>query len=124
MSRILVVDDDDDISTLVAYRLQSSGHEVLIARDGAAGLAATRLERPDLVVLDWMMPGMTGVEVCAAVKSDPQLERTPILLLTAKSRSADVEYAYSVGADDYMLKPFMTQELVNRVEILLVRALQ
>ena len=122
MSRILVVDDDDDICALVAFKLESLGHEVLIERDGEGGLAAARQELPDLVVLDWMMPRMTGLEVCLAVRSDPGLERMPIILLTAKAQEADVQRGFAAGADDYLVKPFSPRELASRVEALLTRA--
>jgi len=98
------------------------GHEVLIERDGEGGLAAARQEMPDLVVLDWMMPRMTGLEVCLAVRSDPGLERMPIILLTAKAQEADVQRGFAAGADDYLVKPFSPRELASRVEALLTRA--
>lgn len=117
MSHVLVVDDDPVIADLVAFRLGRLGLRVSVERDGEAGLAAARQLRPDLVVLDWMMPRMNGLEVCAALRSeaDPALARTPVLLLTAKAQEPDLERGFAAGATDFVAKPFSTRELVSRV---------
>lgn len=121
MAKILVVDDDLDLCALVAFKLEQSGHEVAVEHDGEGGLAAAVAELPDLVVLDWMMPRLTGLEVCRAMRDTPPLERTPVILLTANSQEADVERGFAAGADDYILKPFSPRELASRVEAMLGR---
>ncbi len=117
MPHVLVVDDDPVITDLVAFRLRRLGLEVSVESDGEAGLAAVRQLRPDLVVLDWMMPRMNGLEVCRAVRedADPGLAGTPVLLLTAKAQEPDLERGFAAGATDFIAKPFSTGELVSRV---------
>ncbi|GAA4748630.1 hypothetical protein GCM10023328_33780 [Modestobacter marinus] len=117
MTHVLVVDDDPVIADLVAFRLGRLGLQVTVETDGEAGLAAIRQLRPDLVVLDWMMPRMNGLEVCRAVREDPDpvLAGTPVLLLTAKAQEPDLERGFAAGATDFVTKPFSTRELVSRV---------
>ena len=117
MTHVLVVDDDPVIADLVAFRLGRLGLRVTVETDGEAGLAAIRQLRPDLVVLDWMMPRMNGLEVCRAVRADadPALAGTPVLLLTAKAQEPDLERGFAAGATDFVTKPFSTRELVSRV---------
>ena len=117
MTHVLVVDDDPAIASLVAFKIGRLGARVSVESDGEAGLAAARQLRPDLVVLDWMMPRMNGLEVCAALRSDadPALARTPVLLLTAKAQEPDLERGFAAGATDFVTKPFSTRELVSRV---------
>jgi DNA-binding response OmpR family regulator len=117
MTRVLVVDDDPVIADLVSFRLARLGLDVSVETDGQAGLAAARELRPDLVVLDWMMPRMNGLEMCAALRADPdeELARTPVLLLTAKAQEPDLERGFAAGATDYIVKPFSTRELASRV---------
>ena len=122
MSTILVVDDDDDICALVAFKLEAMGHDVLVEHEGEGGLATIQLVRPDLVVLDWMMPRMNGLEVCLAVRADPELASVPVILLTAKAQEADVQRGFAAGADDYLVKPFSPRELASRVDALLIRS--
>ena len=122
MSKILVVEDDTDICELIAFRLVRMGHEVVTEHDGEGGLAAARSELPDLVVLDWMMPRLTGLEVCVALRDDPQLARVPIILLTSNAQEADVQRGFAAGADDYIVKPFSPRELASRVDALLDRS--
>jgi DNA-binding response OmpR family regulator len=117
MTHVLVVDDDPVLAQLVAFRLGRMGLQVSVESDGEAGLAAVRQLRPDLVVLDWLMPRMNGLEVCRAVRTDadPELARTPVLLLTAKAQEPDLERGFAAGATDFVAKPFSTRELVTRV---------
>jgi DNA-binding response OmpR family regulator len=119
--RVLVVDDDLDICGLIAFKLGSLGYSVLLEHDGDAGLAAARLEHPDLIVLDWMMPRLTGLEVCAEIRTDPKLRETPVILLTAKAQEADIARAFAAGVSDYLVKPFSPRELAQRIESLLAR---
>ena len=121
MARILVVEDDIDIAALVAHKLRSAGHDVAQVEDGDAALAAIREQRPDLVVLDWMIPGPDGIAVCETVRAEPELAGTRILMLTAKAQESDFERAFRSGADEYMQKPFSTRELVLRAESILAR---
>jgi len=121
MARVIVVEDDADIAMLVAHKLRTAGHEVTVESDGEAGLAAVRADHPDLVVLDWMMPRMNGIEVCEAIRSDPAVARTRVLMLTAKAQERDLERSFQAGADEYMQKPFSTRELVLRAQSLLDR---
>lgn len=121
MARIVVVEDDPDVLALVEHKLTRGGHEVTTASDGVAGLALIESTRPDLVVLDWMMPRMNGLEVCQAVRADPDLDATRVMMLTAKAQEQDVVRAFASGADDYLSKPFSPAELLTRVTALLAR---
>lgn len=117
--RILIVDDEPNIVISLEFLMMREGHEVRVARDGEAGLAAVREHRPDLVVLDVMMPKLDGFSVLASIRSDPDLAHTHVLMLTAKGREAEREKGLTLGADAYMPKPFSTRELVDKVKELL-----
>lgn len=119
-----MVDDDHDICALIQFKLKNAGHDVILEHDGEAGLAAARAERPDLAILDWMMPRLSGIELCLELRSDPDLEKVPVLLLTSKAQEADVERGFAAGADDYIVKPFSPRELVTRVEAALKRSVR
>ncbi len=114
-ARILVADNDEDILTLVSFRLERQGYEVLVARDGAEALERARAELPDLCVLDVMMPKLTGYDVTRELRADPRTADVPVILLTARVQEADVRSGYDAGADDYVRKPFAPQELRDRV---------
>jgi DNA-binding response OmpR family regulator len=118
---VLVADDDDDVLALVVRRLERSGYKVLAARDGAEALRLAQERVPDLAVLDVMMPQLTGYEVTQRLREDPITERIPVILLTARVQEADVNRGFSVGADDYMKKPFSPRELQSRVQAVLGR---
>ena len=119
MPRILIVEDDEDVRALIAHKLRRAGHEVSEAGDGLEGLEAARASAPDLVVLDWMMPKLTGVEVSAEIRADTSLTQPRILLLTAKSQDSDIAQALAAGADAYLIKPFRANDLLERVDALL-----
>jgi DNA-binding response OmpR family regulator len=120
--RILIADDEPNIVVSLEYLMKREGHAVSIARDGGEALAAIRRDRPDLVLLDVMMPSMSGFDVCQAVRADPALAGVRILRLTAKGRDTDLAKGTALGADAYMTKPFSTPELAARVRELLERA--
>ncbi|MEZ4552820.1 MAG: response regulator transcription factor [Dehalococcoidia bacterium] len=117
--RILVVEDEDMVADVVERYLRRDGYEVEVAHDGNAGLAAYRRAAPDLVVLDVMLPGIDGLEVCQRIREDGA---TPVILLTARDGEADKINGLGLGADDYVTKPFSPRELVARVEAVLRRA--
>jgi DNA-binding response OmpR family regulator len=121
MSTIVVVDDDADILGLLEYKLTAAGHQVTAEADGEAGLAAIQEVRPELVVLDWMMPRMTGIEVCLELRKDPELANIPVLFLTAKAQESDVQRGFAAGGNDYVVKPFSPRELSTRIDALLAR---
>ena len=116
---VLIADDDPNIVVSLEFLLKREGHRVTVARDGDAALAAIRAERPDLVLLDVMMPGKSGFEVCAAVRADESIADTKILMLSAKGRDTDLAKGTALGADAYMTKPFSTRELADKVRELL-----
>jgi two-component system phosphate regulon response regulator PhoB len=119
MPRILIVEDDEDVRALIGHKLRRAGHDVSEAGDGEQGLAAARAIAPDLIVLDWMMPKLTGIEVCAAIRADADSVQPRILLLTAKSQDSDIALAMQTGADAYLIKPFRANDLLERVTALL-----
>lgn len=118
---ILVVDDDPDIRELVTFKLEQLGHAVTTEKDGEAGLAAALSNVPDLILLDVMMPKLTGIEVCQKLRDTTDTASLPILLITAKAQEADVERGFAAGADDYIVKPFSPRELASRVEATFAR---
>jgi DNA-binding response OmpR family regulator len=113
---VLVVDDDPVILKLLEVSLEMEGFAVLTARDGDEGVALTRERRPDVVVSDIMMPRRSGLDLVADLKADPETRDIPVLLLTAKAQSADVQAGLDAGADDYITKPFEPLDLVERVQ--------
>jgi len=119
MPRILIVEDDEDVRALIGHKLRRAGYEVTEASDGEQGLAAARAGAPALIVLDWMMPKLTGIEVCAEIRADSTLPQPRILLLTAKSQASDIALAMSTGVDAYLIKPFRANDLLDRVVALL-----
>ena len=118
---VLVAEDDADILALVTYRLERSGYEVMSAADGERALALAAERRPDLAVLDVMMPKADGLAVTRALRERPETSSTPIILLTARAQEADVTRGFEAGADDYLKKPFSPAELRARVQAVLGR---
>ncbi|QTN22429.1 response regulator [Rhizobacter sp. AJA081-3] len=120
--RVLIADDEPNIVISLEFLMKREGHAVSIARDGPAALEAIRSTRPDLVLLDVMMPGMSGFEVCQAVRADEALAGVKILMLSAKGRDTDIAKGSAMGADAYMTKPFSTKELAEKVREMLSAA--
>ena len=118
---VLAADDDEDILELVAFRLERSGYTVLRAKDGEEALRLALDAKPDLAVLDVMMPKLDGYELTRRLRADDATSRMPIILLTARSQDADVQAGFDAGADDYLRKPFSPQELRARVQAILGR---
>ncbi len=118
-SRVLIADDEQNILISLEFLMKREGYEVSIAQDGDEAVEMIRSERPDLVLLDVMMPKKSGFEVCQEIKSDPSLQSVRILMLTAKGRDTEVAKGLALGADSYMTKPFSTKELVERVRSML-----
>lgn len=127
MRSVLVVDDDADIRELITWKLSQAGYSTMVAADGEAGLAAVTAgdadgRPPDLVLIDWMMPKMSGIDVCRALRQDPRTAAIPVILLTANAQEADVELGFAAGVDDCIAKPFSPREMVRRIDAVLTRS--
>jgi DNA-binding response OmpR family regulator len=120
-AKILIIEDEKDIVRMLEYNLAKEGFKVLSAHDGRKGLDIARRERPDLVLLDLMLPGLDGLEVCKALKSDKGTASGRVIILTAKAQEPDKVIGLELGADDYITKPFSVRELVARVKAVLRR---
>ena len=124
--KILVVDDEQPIIDVLTYNLQRAGYDVIVAWDGAAALALARRERPDLIILDLMLPKLDGIEVCRALRREAAANQEPdipIIMLTARDEEIDRVLGLELGADDYVVKPFSVRELLARVKNVLRRSL-
>src|SRR4029078_7098166 len=122
MARILVIEDEPDIQQVLDYNLREKGHKVFIAGNGKMGLEIARDKRPDLVLLDLMLPDIPGTEVCKALKTDPSLKNTQVVMLTAKGEEIDRVVGFELGADDYVVKPFRVRDLLLRITAILRRS--
>lgn len=121
MTKILVTDDEKDIVELISYNLEKEGFSVLKAYDGEAALRLVQLQKPDLLILDLMLPKLSGLDVCKAIRNNPKVSHLPIIMLTAKVDETDKIIGLEIGADDYITKPFSIKELVARVRAILRR---
>ncbi|MFH0989339.1 MAG: response regulator [bacterium] len=119
---ILVAEDQLAILKLIEFRLKNSGYNVICVGDGLAALEQARAHRPDLILLDVMMPLMTGFEVLAVLKKEDKTKNIPVLLVTAQSREEEIVKGLELGADDYLIKPFSPNELAARIKTILLRA--
>jgi len=119
---VLVVEDESDIRELIKFNLERDGYTVDEAADGQQALERIRRRQPDLVVLDLMLPGLPGLEVCRQIRANPEIARLPVLIVTAKGTEVDKVLGLEIGADDYVVKPFSPRELLARVKALLRRA--
>ena len=118
---ILVIDDEKDLIEMVRYNLDKEGFDVIAASDGKTGLEIAKKHKPSLVILDLMMPGMDGLQVCREMRADDRSRRVPVIMLTAKAAESDRIVGLEMGADDYVTKPFSPRELVARVKAVLRR---
>ncbi|KAB2835923.1 MAG: response regulator [Candidatus Brocadia sp.] len=121
LQKILIVDDEQDLVKLIRYHLEKDGYKTLCAYNGDDALFLVRKEKPDMVILDLMLPGIDGLEVCRKLKADTELAHIAIVMVTAKGEEADITMGLTLGADDYMTKPFSPKELVARVQAVLRR---
>ena len=120
--KILIADDEPNIVISLEFLLKREGYEVVVARNGVEALVRVRAERPDMAILDVMMPQRNGFEVCQDLRQDPEFKDLRIMMLTAKGRDTEVSKGLALGADIYMTKPFSTRELVAKVKALIDRA--
>lgn len=121
MARILVIEDERDLQTVLDFNLRQAGHEVLSALGGRDGMQLAHERMPSLVLLDLMLPDLSGTEVCKALKRDPRTAGIPILMLTARGEEVDRVVGFELGADDYVVKPFSVRELLLRIDAILRR---
>jgi two-component system phosphate regulon response regulator PhoB len=114
-ANIIIVEDEKDLATLLKYNLSKEGFKIKEAETGQEGLQLIKRELPDLVILDWMLPDFSGIEVCRQIKRDNKLKSIPVIMLTAKSEIEDKVRGLEMGVDDYITKPFNNKELILRV---------
>lgn len=122
MARILVVEDEQDLQQVLEYNLRQAGHEPLGALRGRDALELARSRRPDVILLDLMLPDLAGTDVCRALKSDPSTRQIPVIMLTARGEEIDRVVGFELGADDYVVKPFSVRELLLRIQAVLRRS--
>ena len=120
--KILIVDDEKDIVDLISYNLEKEGFATIKAYDGESALKLVNAKKPDLVILDLMLPGVRGLEVCKFIRKNPEIETLPIIMLTAKGDQVDKILGLEMGADDYVTKPFNVRELIARIRAVMRRA--
>jgi len=118
---VLIIEDEPSLQEILTYNLESRGYQVLVFDDGTAGLAGVRKHVPDIVLLDIMLPGMDGFEVCRHIRSDPLIKHLPVLMMTARGEEIDQLVGFQMGADDYVTKPFKMRILLERIKSLLRR---
>lgn len=122
MAKLLIIEDEGDLRQVLAYNLTQAGHEALTAENGALGLRLAREQRPDLVLLDLMLPDLSGTDICRMLKEDADTKGIPIIMLTARGEEVDRVVGFELGADDYVTKPFSVRELMLRAKALVRRA--
>jgi DNA-binding response OmpR family regulator len=118
---IILIDDEKDMLEMLEYHLRLYGFEVYTAADGPSGLELAKKKKADLILLDWMMPGMNGLEVLSELKHNKKTEKIPVFMLTAKGMIEDIEQAFEIGADDYIVKPFEGKELAKKIKAKLAK---
>ncbi|MBO7332503.1 MAG: response regulator [Alphaproteobacteria bacterium] len=122
MTKILVIEDEQALQTILGYNLKTQGYDVIGVLDGKKAIPMIEKEKPDLILLDWMLPNMSGVDICKSIRQDHKLRHLLVLMLSARGDETDKVTALSIGADDYMTKPFSLPELLARIKALLRRA--
>jgi two-component system phosphate regulon response regulator PhoB len=120
-AKILIVEDEDSLVELLSYNLQSAGYAVVHTASGTDAMMVVNEERPDLLILDWMLPGLAGIEICRQIRARPETKALPVIILTARGEENDRIRGLQTGADDYVVKPFSVSELVARIHALLRR---
>ena len=118
---VLVMEDEDALATLLSYNLEKEGYRVVVASDGEEGMLQIEERLPDLVLLDWMLPKLSGIEVCRRIRGKPETRNMPIIMLTARGEESDRIRGLDTGADDYLTKPFSMSELIARIRAVLRR---
>ena len=121
-NKILIVEDEASLVEVLSYNLQREGYEVAVAKEGHEGLRKAQMQLPDLIILDLMLPGMNGLDICRELRSSPRTANISILMLTAKGEETDQVVGFAVGADDYVTKPFSVKVLLQRIQVLLRRS--
>lgn len=121
MKKILVIEDEKDLADLLVFNLEKEGFKMFCSYDGLSGLETAKQTKPDLLLLDLMLPGLMGTEICKELRKDPRTEKIPVLMLTARGEEIDRVIGFEVGADDYMVKPFSMRELILRIKAILRR---
>jgi len=121
MAKIVIAEDEPDIRELIAFTLRFAGHEVITGNNGEEGYSLAKQEHPDLVMLDVRMPKLTGYEACKRIKAEPDLAATPVIFLSAKGQENEIEQGLAAGAEEYLLKPFAPDQLVERVKAVLAK---
>lgn len=122
LAKILIVEDEDPLVTLLTYNLEAEGYEVAATKSGDDAIVSVKDEQPDLVILDWMLPGLSGIEICRQIRSSTVTKALPVIMLTARGEEGDRLRGLATGADDYIVKPFSVAELLARVKALLRRS--
>jgi two-component system phosphate regulon response regulator PhoB len=120
-AKILLVEDDPSLTELICYNLQQEGFEVLVEMDGEEGLMSAQSNTPDLILLDWMLPNLSGIEICRRIRRDKATQNIPVIMLTARSEENDRIRGLDTGADDYITKPFSPKELIARIKAIFRR---
>lgn len=120
-STIVIIENDLDIQEMIAFNFRQEGYRVFCSMTGEDGLQKIRSKKPNIVLLDWMLPGMSGIEVCKAIREDDEIKQTKIVMLTAKSEEANMILGLEIGADDYMTKPFSTKVLLAKINSIVRR---
>ena len=123
-ARVLIIEDEEALATLLSYNLKKEGYVVSLARDGEEALLQVEEELPSLILLDWMLPKLSGIEVCRRLRSKKKVSHIPVIMLTARGEEIDRVHGLNIGADDYIIKPFSMQELFARIHALLRRVNQ
>ncbi len=120
-AKILLVEDDPSLTELICYNLEQEGYEVIVEMDGEEGLISAQANTPDLILLDWMLPNLSGIEICRRIRRDKTTQNIPVIMLTARSEENDRIRGLDTGADDYITKPFSPKELTARIKAIFRR---